>query len=140
MRPRIALTGAVLVVLAALAGCNKPASPPGDVAVADVVLGRALAPDGTIAEDARTNHFWTTDTFYASVTLEGTAADVTLAARWTGPDGAAAESSKSVSPRGTTQVAFEAPPPQDGRWPEGDYRVEILINGASQATRDLNAR
>ncbi len=120
-------------------GCSKP-SLPGNLKVTEITTGRALAPDGSIVEDARTNMFWTTDTFYVSVKTEGAADGVTLEARWTGPEGAKAEASKTISPKGSTQTSFAAPPPKDGRWPAGDYKVEILVNGTSQGTRELNAR
>jgi hypothetical protein len=131
---------AAIVLLALAAGCWKPAAL-GDLEVTDVVVGRALAADGAIAEDAATNLFWTNDTFYVSVQLQGSAQNVELQARWTGPDGAvAAEASRSISPTGAMVVGLEAAPPEDGRWAAGDYRVEILLNGRTQGTRDLNAR
>lgn len=131
--------GLVTLVLASVASCAKP-SVPGDLKVTDITTGRALAPDGTIVEDARTTMFWSTDTFYVSVQTEGSADNVTMQARVTGPEGAKVEASKTVSPKGTTVTSFEAPPPKDGKWPDGDYKVEILVNGVSQGTRDLNAR
>jgi hypothetical protein len=130
----------VLLALVA-AGCSKPAMP-GDLQIADITTGRTLAPDGSIVEDARTNMYWTTDTFYVSVKTEGSAQNVVMKARWSGPEGAKAESTKTISPTGTTITAFEAAPPQDkgGRWPAGDYKVEILVNDGVQGSRDLNAR
>jgi hypothetical protein len=131
----------LLLALFALAACSKPPMP-GDLQIADITTGRSLAPDGTIVEDARTHMFWTTDTFYVSVKTEGSAQNVTMQARWTGPEGASAESSKTISPSGTTVTAFEASPAKnkDGRWPAGDYKLEILVNGTPQGSRDLNAR
>lgn len=130
--------GVLALVLAALASCTK-ASLPGDLKVTDITTGRTLAPDGTIVEDTRTTMYWSTDTFYVSVATSGSAENVTMTARWTGPESAKAEVSKTLSPKGTTVTAFEAPPP-DGRWPAGDYKLEILVNGISQGTRELNAR
>jgi hypothetical protein len=124
-----------------VAGCSKPASrrPQGR----EITTGRTLGPDGMILEDARTGMFWTTDTFYVMVQTDGSAENVNLQARWTGPDGqVAAESSKTISPKGTTTTVFEAAPSsqKDGRWPPGDYKLEILVNGSPQGSRDLNAR
>ncbi len=122
-----------------VASCTKPAAT-GDLKVGEITTGRTLASDGSIVEDARTTMFWSTDTFYVSVVTEGSADGVTLAARWIGPDGkVAAESKKTISPKGTTITAFEAAP-KEGGWPDGDYKVEILANDAIQGTRDLNAR
>jgi hypothetical protein len=136
----ISTSHVVLLGLLALVACSKPL--PGDLQIGDITTGRTLAPDGSIVEDTRTTMFWTTDTFYVSVKTEGSADNVTLQARWTGPEGAKAEASKTISPKGPTITALEAPPPRDkeGRWPAGDYKVEILVNGSSQASRDLNAR
>lgn len=125
-----------------LAGCSKPA-PPGDLKIGEITTGRAAAPDGSIVEDAHTMMFWNNDTIYVSVVTEGSAENVTLAARWTGPDGkVTAESKKTLSPKGTTITSFEAPPPKDKEngWPDGDYKVEILVNGVVQGSRDVNAR
>jgi hypothetical protein len=136
-----ALLGAVILTIT-VAGCTK-GSLPGDLKVADVTTGRTVGPDGKILDDARTSMFWTTDTFYVEVATEGSADDVNLQARWTGPDGAvAAESSKTISPKGPIVTSLEAAPPKDkeGRWPAGDYKLEILVNGSSQVTRDLNTR
>lgn len=131
--------GLVALFVASVASCSKP-SLPGDLKVADITTGRALAPDGTIVEDARTTMFWSADTFYVSVQTEGSAENVTMQVRVTGPEGAKAEISKTISPKGPAVTSFEAPPPKDGKWPDGDYKVEVLVNGVSQGTRDLNAR
>lgn len=137
---RYVLTATVaLVSLLTLASCSKP-SLPGDLTVSEITIGRVLAPDGSITEESKTTLFWATDTFYVSVKTEGSAQNVALQARWTGPDGkVAAESTKTISPSGALITALEAPP-KDGRWADGDYKVEILINGVSQGTKDLNAR
>jgi hypothetical protein len=136
---------AVTMLLAAglgLSSCSKPAAP-GDLKVGEITTGRALAADGSIVEDARTMMFWNNDTIYVSVVTDGSAENVTLAARWTGPDGkVAAESKKTLSPKGTTITGFEAPPPKDKEsgWPDGDYKIEILVNGVAHGSRDVNAR
>ena len=130
---------AALVLLLVQTGCSKP-SPPGDLKVSAITTGRTLAPDGNVTEDSQTNLFWATDTFYVSVKTDGSAQDVAVQARWTGPNGkVAAESTRTISLSGPTITTFEAAP-KDGRWPEGDYKVEILVNGASQGSKDLNAR
>lgn len=130
--------GFATLLLASVASCSK--SLPGDLKVTDITTGRALASDGTIVEDTRTTMFWSADTFYVSVLTEGSADGVTMQARVTGPEGSKAETSKTVSPKGTTVTSFEVQPPKDGKWPDGDYKIEILVNGASQGTRDVNAR
>jgi len=141
----------IVLVIAGALGCWRSSSPPGpaSVQVTDITLGRSLAPDGTIVSDARTNLFWTSDTFYVSVATEGAAAatggaapDATVKARWTDADGKVVnESEKTISASGPAVTAFEAASPEaDHRWKPGDYKVEILVDGVSAGTKDLNAR
>jgi hypothetical protein len=135
-------TAAILLALVAAASCSK-GSLPGDLKVADITTARELAADGaSIREDARTMNFWTSDTFYAAVQTEGSADGVTIQARWTGPEGTVGEDSKTISPKGATTTLLQAAPPKakGDRWPAGDYKLEILVNGTSQGTRDLNVR
>lgn len=131
---------AVLATVLLAASCKSTPPLPGDLKIGEITTGRILGSDGTITEESRTTLFWTTDKFYVSVATEGSAQNVPLAARWTGPDGkVAAEVPKTISPTGPTTTSFEASPP-DGRWPAGDYKVEILVSGASQGSKDINAR
>lgn len=152
---RRALAGMLLLV-AGLYGCWQ-SSPPGDepaqqeeeaaapdgkvgnVNVTDITVGRALAPDGTIAEGNRINLFWTNDTFYVSVAADGAEPNATLKARWKFQDGTVVdETTKTVAINGPTIVAFEAKKPD--RWEAGDYKVEILVNNVLAGSKDLNAR
>src|SRR5689334_13230868 len=90
---------ATVVCTIAIAGCwgSSPRGGSGDVRVTDIILGRSLAADGTIAEDARTNSFWVNDTFYVEVVTEGAAPSATLAVHWTYQDGSAAgEATKTI--------------------------------------------
>jgi len=131
---------AAVLAITLCASCTSAPPLPGDLKVGEITTGRILGPDGAITEESRTNLFWTTDTFYVAVATEGSAQNVPITARWTGPDGkVAAEASKTVSPTGPTTTSFEAAP-KDGRWAAGDYKVEILVNGASQGSKDINAR
>jgi len=135
-------TAAILLGLLAVASCSKVALP-GSLKVTDITTGRELGADGNLRDDARTMNFWTSDTFYVAVQTEGSADNVTLQARWTGPDGTVAgEASKTISPKGATTTLLQAAPPKakDDRWPAGDYKLEVLVNGTSQGTRDLNVR
>ena len=128
----------LLAMLVVAGGCSKPL--PGDLKVGEITTGRILGADGTITDESKTTLFWTTDAFYIQVATEGTAQNVPITARWTGPDGqVAAEVTKTVSPTGPTITAFEARH-KEGRWPAGDYKAEILVNGASQGGKDINAR
>ncbi len=132
---------AMLVLVAATLGCSRSTPPgQGNVTVTDITLGRNVASDDTIDPDARTNSFWLNDTFYVSVATDGAAPSATLLARWTYQDGTvAAEVSKTITPSGPTNTALQAPSPES-MWKPGDYKVEIFLDGASVATRELSAR
>jgi hypothetical protein len=107
--------------------------------VTDITVGRALAPDGTIAEGNRINLFWTTDTFYVSVAAEGQEPNARLKARWKFQDGTVVdENTKTVAINGPTVVAFESK--KADRWEPGDYKVEILVNDVLAGSKELNAR
>ena len=136
-----ALLIATVVCTIATAGCwgSSPRGGSGDVRVTDIILGRSLAPDGTIAEDGRTNSFWVNDTFYVEVVTEGAAPSATLAAHWTYQDGTAAgEATKTISPSGATTTVLQASNPE--LWKPGDYKVEVLLDGVSAGTKELSAR
>ncbi|MEO6026999.1 MAG: hypothetical protein ABIR79_09070 [Candidatus Binatia bacterium] len=131
---------AVLATVLLCASCTSTPPLPGDLKVGEITTGRMIGPDGQITEESRTTLFWTTDTFYASVATDGSAQNVPITARWSGPDGkVAAEVTKTISPSGSTTTTFEAPP-KDGRWAAGDYKVDVLVNGGSQGSKDINAR
>lgn len=131
----------VALLTTLLGACWRSSPPPsrGNVTVTAVTVGRTLAADDTIAADSQTNMFWTTDTFYVSVATDGTAPSATLKARFTYADGTVvAEPTKTISPTGPTVTALQAANPE--HWKPGDYKVEILLDGVSAGSKDLNAR
>jgi hypothetical protein len=133
---------AILVLSATLLGCQSSSPPPppvtqGDAQVTDITLGRELGPDGMIAENSRTNSFWTTDKFYVAVTTDGSVPGATVKARWTFSDGSvAAEDAKTVDASGPVVTLLQAAGPE-GRWKAGDYKVEIFVNDVSAGAKDL---
>ena len=148
---RGSILGALLALATGLAGCQSspPGSAPseevasdgqvGNVRVTDITVGRALAPDGTIAEGNRINLFWTTDTFYVSVAAEGQEPNARVKARWKFNDGTVVdETEKTVAVNGPTIIPFESK--KGDRWEPGDYKVEILVNDVLAGSKELNAR
>jgi hypothetical protein len=130
----------VLILAAAVVGCSSsPPGPQGDVKVTEVTIGRTLEADDTIGN--RTDSFWISDTFFVSVTTEGSAPSATLTARWTSEDGnVAAEVTKTVNPSGPLVTELHAPP-KEGGWAVGAYKVEVLLNGVSAGTpQELHVR
>ena len=104
------------------------------VRVSQVDMGRSLNADKTINDN--TDSFKPTDTIYASIVTEGTAATATLKARWTYQEGQVVnESTQTIAPTGDARTEFHISKP-DG-WPTGKYKLEVFLNGSSAATRDV---
>ena len=79
------------------------------------------------------------DTIYASVASIGAAPSVTLVARWTYGDGQLVdEQSQTIAPAGPAFSEFHISKP-DG-WPVGTYKVEILANGTSVASKGFEVK
>jgi hypothetical protein len=97
-----------------------------------IQLGRGLNPDNTVS--GHTTRFKPTDTIYVSV-LTDNAGSGTLAARWTYAGRVVSEPQKDVSYRGAAATEFHIQ--NSGGFPAGDYRVEILLDGKSIATREF---
>ena len=133
-----------LALVGGLVGCSKPKpapapapaptaapvpAPVSQLRVTGLTVGRVLGADKSIAQPVDT--FAPTDTIYASVRTEGSAASAMLMARWT-YDGTqpVEESSQAIAPAGgVNYTEFHVSKP-DG-WPAGNYEVEILLNGQS---------
>lgn len=139
---------ALLPLLAAVAvACSKPAAPPpspspyapppttmASVRVVDVEVGRAVDMDKRISD--KTDSFKPTDTIYVSVATEGSSPGATLAAHWTYQDGQVVKHDEtSVAPSGPARTEFHISKP--GGWPEGDYKVEVMLNGASAGSKSF---
>jgi hypothetical protein len=129
-----------LILLAgALAACSRPESSPppasqGALKVAGISLGRAIAPDKTVAD--QTDSFRPTDTFYVSVKTEGGAKEARLSARWTYEDGQLVdESTQSIAPSGPAVTEFHVS--KSGAWPAGSYKVEVSLNGAPAGHKEF---
>jgi hypothetical protein len=102
--------------------------------VSHIDMGRSLKADKTINDT--TESFKPTDTIYASIVTEHTTAPTTLQARWTYQDGQVVnESTQTIAPADNARTEFHIAKP-DG-WPTGKYKLEVFLNGASAATKDL---
>ena len=129
----------VLVCLASLTACSKPAAPPDRTAaalvrVSGIEVGRALGAGKVIAD--KTSEFRPADTIYLSVETDGTAPQTTLAARWTYQDGQVVkEQSEAIAPAGNAHTEFHIAKP-DG-WPAGKYSVAVSLNGAAAGSKDF---
>ena len=100
--------------------------------VSSVDLGTAVGPDQKIS--AATTTFAPKDTIYAAVSTTGTAPNAVLNAKWTYQDGQTVnESSQTIAPNGDAVTSFHISKP-DG-WPTGSYKVEIMLDGKSVASK-----
>jgi len=100
--------------------------------VVGIEVGRALDADKRISE--KTDSFKPTDTIYVSVVTQGTSTGARLAAHWTYKDGQVVkhdERSVALSGRAATEFHISKP----GRWPEGGYTVEVMLDGVSAGTK-----
>lgn len=154
MQPRI--RHLFLVVAVALAACGKkeppppPAAPapveapapvavPAGVALSAVSLGKAVGADKKVS--AATEVFAKGDTIHASIDTTG-AGSATVVAKWSytkdGKTAAVKEETATITPTGPATTEFHISKP-DG-WPLGDYKVEILVNGTSAATKSFKVQ
>ena len=145
MDTRLFGTSILALTLAAVlsAACTKSNEIPGStgttgtsagVRVSQIDMGRSLNADKTIGDSS--NSFKANDTIYASIATVGTAPTAALKARWTYQDGQVVnESTQTIAPTGDARTEFHISKP-DG-WPTGKYKLEVFLNGASVATRDV---
>jgi hypothetical protein len=135
--------GACLIALLGVAACTKERVPgtigtSGSVLrVTDVSLGRTLQPDKSIGD--RTDTFQPQDTIYASIATEGSAPSTTVTTRWTYQDGQLVnESTQTIASTGDARTEFHISKP-DG-WPEGAYKLYVLLNGSEARVHDFQVK
>jgi hypothetical protein len=123
----------------AAAPAPAPIAPPAPAPfqVGSVDVGNAIGPDKRVT--APTTTFAPTDTIYASVSSTGVTLTVTLVARWTYGDGQLVnEQAQTIATTGPAISEFHISKP-DG-WPVGTYKVEILANGTSVASKSFEVK
>ena len=141
-----------LAIAPALTACSRKAeeenvdtTPPATVPsatetlrVTDVDLGNAIDADKKIAGN-EDDEFKPADVIYAVVKTEGNGSETPLTARWTFEDGQTVEeTTQTISPTGPAITEFHVSKPSG--WPEGKYKVEILLNGASAKTEEFKVK
>ena len=119
-----AVLAAALLVLAC-----APGNP---LTVSNVQIGRSINSDDSVGTFA--TRFKPEETVYVAVLTDGPGTS-TLTARWTFNGRTISEEAKEVSYRepGATEFHIQ----YAGGFPPGAYRVEILVDGTSVATRDF---
>ena len=106
------------------------------IEVTSIDLGRSINADMTIKENTTT--FRPSDVVYASVATEG-AAPAKIGVRWVYNDSQVIEEGdREIRPTGPTRTEFHLSKP-DGL-PEGRYRLEVTLNGASAGTKEFTVK
>ncbi len=113
----------------------SPAST-GSARVGDIAVGRTLNPDKTIAD--KTDSFLPTDTIYVSVKTDGSQQGAKLQTKWYFNERVVEESAETIAATGPAVSEFHLSKP-DG-WPVGNYRIEVLVNGASAGTKTFDVK
>ena len=116
----------VVFLTVGAAACRPP------LHVGTLQLGSKLNGDNTIA--THTTRFKPDDHIYAAVLTDATGASA-ITARWTYNGRTVLEEERKVSYKGAGATAFEFK--SASGFPVGDYRVEVLVDGQSAASRDF---
>ncbi len=123
---RVGLVAVAMLALVSVACARGP------LKVSTIQMGRALNSDKSISTPV--TRFKRDQTVYVAVLTEGQGSGE-IAARWTFGGRVISEEKKSVSY--TQGAATEFHIAYAGGFPPGEYRVELLIDGKSFATRNF---
>ena len=154
--PRVAALASAIFLAGALAACNKKkdttltdttslgtttatvAIDTAPIRVSDVQVGKGVGSDKKVSD--QTTSFGVRDTMYVAVITDGAAKDAKLTAKWTyNGKQVVKASSQTISPTGGETVT-EFHVDKKSAWPKGKYTVEVLLNGVSAGTKDLEVK
>ena len=108
------------------------------IKVSDIQVGKAVGTDSKISNATTT--FAARDTMYVSVITDGAAKDAKISTKWMYNGTKVVDtSSKTISPTGGTN-ATEFHITKKTAWPKGKYSVEVMLNGASAGTKDVEVK
>jgi hypothetical protein len=117
----------IVALVCAAAACSS-----GPLELANIQTGRSLNPDRSIA--SITTLFKPAETIYVSVQTKA-AGKGTIGVRWKYQGRVIDEPSKQVDYSGPASTEFHMQ--NSGGFPEGDYTVDILIDGKDVGTRNF---
>jgi hypothetical protein len=108
------------------------------VRVRDIQVGKSVGTDKKVAD--QTTSFGVRDTMYVAVVTDGAAKDAKLTTKWTyNGKQVVKELNETVSTTGGEAVTdFHVE--KKTAWPKGKYQVEVLLNGVSAGTKDLEVK
>ncbi len=108
------------------------------IRVSDIQVGKSIGTDMKVANQS--TDFGVRDTMYVAVITDGAAKDAKISTKWMfNGTRVVNESSKTISPTGGTN-ATEFHIDKKTAWPKGKYTVEVMLNGASAGTKDLEVK
>jgi hypothetical protein len=154
-KARVAAFASALILAGTLAACKKNETTLNDttslgaptttvaldtapIRVSDIQVGKNVGSDKKVGD--QTTSFAVRDTMYAAVITNGAAKDAKLTTKWTYNDKQVVkESSQTISPTGGETVT-EFHVDKKTAWPKGKYKVEVLLNGVSAGTKDLEVK
>ena len=102
------------------------------LALANIQTGRSLNQDGSVANIS--TQFKPNETIYVSVQTTGSAPG-TISVQWKFQGRVIDEPTKQVDPSGPASTSFQLQ--NSARFPEGDYSVDIFINGQQVGSRNF---
>jgi hypothetical protein len=108
------------------------------IKVSDIQIGKSIGTDKKVSNSTTT--FAPTDTMYVSVITDGAAKDARITAKWMfNGTKVVKQDSTTISPTGGTN-ATEFHIDKKTAWPKGKYTVEVMLNGTSAGTKDLEVK
>jgi hypothetical protein len=116
-----------VVALAATLACSRA-----PLHVRTIQVGRTLNSDHSVG--TITTQFKPTDTIYVAVLTDASGRSA-ITARWTYAGRPVSEETKNVSYQGEAATEFHIQ--NSGGFPEGDYKVELLVDGQPVGERDF---
>lgn len=120
----------IRAVLAAAILVSSFACADGPLHVANIQVGRAINPDGSVGSPSTL--FKQNETVYVSV-LTDAAGKGTISVKWMYGDRVIDEPTKQVSLKGAGATSFQMQ--NSGGFPPGTYSVEVFIDGVSAGKR-----
>ena len=108
------------------------------VRVSDIQVGKSVGTDKKVGN--QTTSFGVRDTMYVAVVTDGAAKDAKITTKWTyNGKQVVKELNETVSTTGGEAVTnFHVE--KKAAWPKGKYQVEVLLNGVSAGTKDLEVK
>ena len=108
------------------------------IKVSDIQVGKSIGTDKKVSNGTTT--FGVRDTMYVAVVTDGAAKDAKLTAKWTYNNAQTVQQqTQTISPTGGESVT-EFHVTKASAWPKGKYKVEVMLNGVSAGTKDLEVK